>query len=116
MQRLRNARVVDLRSLSGRPLTDVEAKQLTARMNAANMAASGNAKKPLYIPPDEYFTSVGGKDLICSTPNGELVRLNDPRCPPAIRKALQQRMPAVSNGILGSSPNTKLSDDLGLDN
>src|SRR5690606_30439862 len=61
MQRLRNARVVDLRSLSGRPLTDVEARQLTARMNAANMATSGNTKKPLYIPPDEYFTSVGGK-------------------------------------------------------
>lgn len=112
--RLRNARVVDLRSLSGRPLTDAEARQLTARMNAANMATTGSTKKPLYIPPDEYFTSIGGKDLICATPNGELVQLNDPRCPPAIRKALQQRGPQVSNGILGSSPTSKLSDDLGL--
>jgi len=114
MQRLRNARVVDLRSLSGRPLTDAEAKQLTARMNAANMATSGNTKKPLYIPPDEYFTTVGGRDLICATASGELVQLNDPRCPPAIRKALQQRGPAVSNGILGSAPDGDFAKELGI--
>lgn len=116
MVRLRNARVVDLRSLSGRPLTDAEAKQLTARMNAANMASKGNVKKPLYIPSDEYFVSVGGKDLICATPNGELVGLNDPRCPPAIRKALQQRGPVVSNGILGTAPDADFSKELGLNN
>ena len=33
IKRLRNARVVDLRTLDGRPLTDAEAQQLTARMH-----------------------------------------------------------------------------------
>ena len=35
IRRLRNARVVDLRTLDGRPLTDEEARKLTARMTAA---------------------------------------------------------------------------------
>jgi len=114
MQRLRNARVVDLRSLSGRPLTDAEAKQLTARMNAANMATTANSKKPLYYPPDEYFTTVGGRDLICATPTGDLVRLEDPRCPADIRKALQARGPVVSNGVIGTDPNGNFSKELGI--
>src|SRR5690606_36368178 len=58
MQRLRNAKVVDLRSLSGRPLTEQEARTLTARMRAANMSVSTISKRPLYLPPDEYFTRV----------------------------------------------------------
>ncbi|MCF1741594.1 hypothetical protein [Paradevosia shaoguanensis] len=116
IQRLRNARVVDLRSLSGRPLTDAEARQLTARMNAANMATTANTKRPLYYPPDEYFTTVGGRDLVCATPSGELVRIDDNRCPPAIRKALQSRgvKGPASSGM--SDPFSSLSNDLGLSN
>src|SRR5690606_15701310 len=38
LQRLRNAKVVDLRSVAGRPLTEQEARTLTARMRAANMS------------------------------------------------------------------------------
>lgn len=86
LKRLRNARVVDLRTLSGRPLTDAEAKQLTARMTAAQLKSG---PRPLYLPPDEYFTVVGGQDLVCLAKNGDLVPLNDKACPEEIRKALQ---------------------------
>lgn len=87
LKRLRNARVVDLRTLSGRPLTDAEARQLTARMTAAQLKSG---PRPLYLPPDEYFTVVGGQDLVCLAKNGDLVPLSDKSCPPEIRKALQQ--------------------------
>ena len=50
---LRNARVVDMRTLGGRPLTEAEARQLTARMQAANMAVTANNERPLYLPPAE---------------------------------------------------------------
>jgi hypothetical protein len=89
LQRLRNAKVVDLRSVAGRPLTEAEAKQLTARMRAANMNVSVNGKRPLYLPPEEYFTRVGDAQLVCSTPTGEVVAISDPKCPDAVRKALQ---------------------------
>lgn len=85
MKRLRNARVVDLRTLNGRPLTEVETKQLTARMNAAKLKGG---PKPLYLPPDEYYTTVKGQDMVCLAANGELVPLNDTSCPPEVRKAL----------------------------
>lgn len=87
LQRLRNARVVDLRSLSGRPLTEAETRQLTAKMTADRLQAGG--PRPLYLPPDQYFTTVDNLDLICLAANGDLVPLEDPRCPPAIRAALQ---------------------------
>ncbi len=86
--RLRNARVVDLRTIGGRPLTEAESRKLIARMKAARVSLSQNVVRPLYLPPDEYFTSVGGVDLICLAENGDLVPLDDPRCPPAIRAAL----------------------------
>jgi len=99
LKRLRNARVVDLRTLSGRPLTDVEAKQLTARMSAAQLKSG---PRPLYLPPDEYFTVVGGQDLVCLAKNGDLVPLGDRSCPAEIRKALQGDRPKVqSGGVLG---------------
>ncbi len=85
--RLRNARVVDLRSLGGRPLTEAETRQLTARMTADRLNAS--TKRPLYLPPDRYFTTINSVDLICLAANGDLVPLTDPRCPPEIRAALQ---------------------------
>ena len=87
LARLRNARVVDLRSLSGRPLSEAETRQLTARMTADRLHAGNN--RPLYLPPDHYFTTINNQDLICLAPNGDLVPLNDPRCPPEIRAALQ---------------------------
>lgn len=89
VQRLRNARVVDMRSLSGRPLTDVEARALTARMQQSGMAVAGNNKRPLYMPPDEYFTRVGDKDLVCKAANGALVSLRDASCPPDVRRAIE---------------------------
>lgn len=85
IKRLRNARVVDLRTLDGRPLTDAESRQLTARFTAARL--QGGAR-PLYLPPEEYFTTVKGKDMVCLAPNGELVPLDDKSCPPEVRKAL----------------------------
>ena len=86
---LRNARVVDLRSVSGRPLTEVEAKQLTARMI---MAKNYSGPRPLVLPPDEYFTvTPQGNTLVCLAANGELVRIDDPTCPPEIRRALQNQ-------------------------
>ena len=85
IKRLRNARVVDLRTIDGRPLTDEESRQLTARFKAAKLAPGA---RPLYLPPEEYFTTVKGQDLVCLAPNGELVPLSDKSCPPEIRKAL----------------------------
>ncbi|WIY53424.1 hypothetical protein O9Z70_02480 [Devosia sp. YIM 151766] len=96
IENLRNARVVDLRSLSGRPLTEAEINQMTARMRAANIAVSGNAQRPLYLPPAEYFTRVGDAQLVCRAANGELVSLRDDRCPAEVRRALQPTGPRGS--------------------
>lgn len=113
LKRLRNARVVDLRTLAGRPLTDVEARQLTARMTAAQLKGG---PRPLYLPPDEYFTVVGGKDMVCLAKNGDLVPLNDKSCPEEIRKALQAttsgRAPKQP-GLLGTGSNN-LANDVGV--
>lgn len=92
ISRLRNARVVDLRTLSGRPLTDAEAKQLTARMTAARLKPGA---RPLYLPPEDYFTTVGGTDMVCSTKSGTLVPLDHKDCPKEIREALKR--PAVQS-------------------
>lgn len=86
---LRNARVVDLRTVSGRPLTETEARQLTARMV---MAKNYTGARPLILPPDEYFTvSAQGNTLVCLAKNGELVSVNDAACPEEIRRALQNQ-------------------------
>lgn len=107
MARLRNARVVDLRSLSGRPLTEAEARQLTARMQGANMSVTAANKRPLYLPPDEYFVRVGNADLVCRTPAGELVSLRDERCPAEIRRSLTT---APLTGASTASPGARLTD------
>ncbi len=86
LKRLRNARVVDLRTLAGRPLTEAETRQLTARMSAARLKSTGT--RPLYLPPDRYFTTINNVDMVCLAPNGKLVPLDDPTCPPEIRAAL----------------------------
>ncbi len=103
LTRLRNARVVDLRSVSGRPLTEAETKALTARMIAANRQVTVNGQRPLYLPPDEYFVTVAGVDLVCATATGELVSLNDPKCPEDVRKALKRAGPQ-GGGLLGTDP------------
>lgn len=103
LKRLRNARVVDLRTLSGRPLTDKEAQILTARMTAARLKPGA---RPLYLPPEEYFTTVSGTDLICQSKSGDLVPINSKECPEEIRKALQRapvKGDAGTNAGLGSS-------------
>ena len=97
LKRLRDARVVDLHSLSGRPLTDTEQRQLTARMGAANMAVTATTNRPLILPPEDYFTTYKGKNLVCLAPNGQLVALKDPSCPDAIRKALAKAGPDTSS-------------------
>jgi hypothetical protein len=106
IKRLRNARVVDLRTLSGRPLTDAEAKQLTARMTAAQLKSG---PRPLYLPPDEYFTTVRGQDMVCLAPNGDLVALTDKACPDEIRRALRRAAP---RGAGATNPTVELSDQL----
>lgn len=107
LRRLRNARVVDLRTLSGRPLTDTEAKQLTARMTAAQLKSG---PRPLYLPPDEYFTTVRGQDMVCLAPNGDLVALTDEACPDEIRRALRRTAPRAA---AATNPTVELSDQLG---
>ncbi|WP_297104045.1 hypothetical protein [uncultured Devosia sp.] len=97
---LRNARVVDMRTLGGRPLTEAEARQLTARMVQANMAVTANNERPLYLPPAEYFTRVGDAQLVCRAASGELVPLSDDRCPADVRRALQKQGP--TSGGLGT--------------
>ena len=107
IQRLRNAKVVDLRSLSGRPLTAEEARALTARMSAAGMQVSAAGTRPLYLPPDEYFTRVGDANLVCRTANGELVPLSDARCPEEVRRALRSQ--GQGSNMLSSGATTKLT-------
>lgn len=110
LTRLRNAKVVDLRSAAGRPLTEQETRTLVARMQAANADVSTvNGKRPLYLPPDEYFTRVGNADLVCSTPNGELVSLNDPKCPESVRKAIRAAYTAPVTSTTSSGPGVKLT-------
>lgn len=86
---LRNARVVDLRSVSGRPLTEQEARQLTARMIAARRYTG---PRSLIVPPDDYFTTASnGTELVCLAANGDLVAVTDRKCPAEVRRALQQQ-------------------------
>lgn len=88
IQRLKNIRVVDPTALSGRPLTDAEVKQLTAKMTNAKVQAG---PRPLYLPPVEYFTVKDGKELVCMSKSGELVPLDDPKCPPEVKAALLKK-------------------------
>ncbi len=98
LNHLRDARVIDLSSLSGRPLTDVERRQLTARMQAANMQVSSTNSRPLTLPPVSYYSDYKGKDLVCLAKDGTLVSLSDAKCPDDIKKAMQRQGPA-GNGI-----------------
>ncbi|WP_316359032.1 hypothetical protein [Devosia sp.] len=110
LTRLRNAKVVDLRSVAGRPLTEQETRTLVARMQAANMDVStSNGKRPLYLPPEEYFTRVGDAELVCAVGNGELVSINDPKCPESVRKAIRAQYTAPTSTGISSGPGVGLT-------
>lgn len=95
IQLLRGARVVDLKNLStnGRAFTPAEMAEVSRRFREQRekYAAEKNkgANRPLYLPPERYFTKVGGTELICLTDDGDLVPLDSPLCPEEIRAALQ---------------------------
>lgn len=81
---LRDGRVVDAGQVQGRPLTEAETRQLAARM-AAYRRAQGQGERSIYLPPEAYFNRVGNQQMICLAPNGTLVPLTDPTCPPDVR-------------------------------
>lgn len=89
LSRIKQAKVFDPVTSSGRPMTQAEIAQLTARMQ--NVTIKKGAR-PLYLPPEEYFTTVKGQDLVCLAPSGELVPLDDPACPPEVKKALAKKL------------------------
>ena len=111
LKRLRNARVVDLHTLAGRPLTEAETKKLTARMTAARLATG---PRPLYLPPEEYFTTINGEDVVCMSKEGELVPLTHKDCPYEIRESIGRKAPE-SPGMLGGDPSRSLADSVGVD-
>ncbi|MCZ4271435.1 hypothetical protein [Maritalea porphyrae] len=90
---LRGARVVDLGAVKGRPFTPEEMAEVARRFReqreAYAKALQSGTNRPLYLPPERYFTKVGGQDLICLADNGDLVPLDSPLCPEDIRAALQ---------------------------
>jgi hypothetical protein len=102
LKRLRNARVVDLRTIAGRPLTEEETRQLTARMTAARLKPGA---RPLYLPPEEYFFNLEGTDLVCMSKSGQLVPVKSRDCPLEVREALKSNN-NMNPGLLSSgAPN-----------
>ena len=91
LQHLRNARVIDLQALDGRPLTDTERKQLTARLAAANVGQAPGTRA-LTLPPVSYFADYKGKDAVCKAADGTLVPFRDARCPDQIRRVMAKDM------------------------
>jgi hypothetical protein len=88
LNRARHARVVDVNTPDGRPLTQAELQKLTAKMKAYRLSD----KRSIFVPPEQYFELSGNKeDLVCLAPNGDLVPVNDPTCPLEIRKALLKK-------------------------
>jgi hypothetical protein len=83
--RIRNTRVVDIDSLTGRQLTNAESQKLAIQLRAVRV----NKERSIYLPPEQYYSTVQKPaDLVCLAPSGELVAVNDPLCPPEIQKAL----------------------------
>jgi hypothetical protein len=83
--RAKRTKVVSLQTPDGRPLTASELRALTARMKEYRISR----ERSIFTPPEEYFSvSSNQQDLVCLAANGELVSVNDPACPPEIRKAL----------------------------
>ena len=51
-----------------------------------------NQKRSIFTPPEQYFSlDASQQDLVCLAANGDLVSVNDPACPPEIRKALLKK-------------------------
>lgn len=88
LARAKRAKVVTLQTPDGRPLTQAELKALTARLKEFRISK----QRSIFTPPEEYFSvSANQQDLVCLAANGELVSVNDPACPPEIRKALLKK-------------------------
>ena len=88
LARAKRTKVVSLQTPDGRPLTAAEAQALTARMKEYRVSR----QRSIFTPPEEYFSvSANQQDLVCLTAGGELVSVNDPACPPEIRKALLKK-------------------------
>jgi hypothetical protein len=88
LARAKRTKVVSLQTPDGRPLTQAELKALTARMKEFRVSK----QRSIFTPPEEYFSvSVNQQDLVCLSAAGELVSVNDPACPPEIRKALLKK-------------------------
>ena len=85
LARAKRTKVVTVSTPDGRPLTAEELRSLTSRMKEYRISQ----KRSIYTPPEEYFTvTANQQDLVCLAANGDLVSVNDPACPPEIRKAL----------------------------
>ena len=88
LARAKRTKVVTLSTPDGRPLTAAELKSLTSRMKEYRVSS----QRSIYTPPEQYFSvSANQQDLVCLAANGELVSVNDPACPPEIRKALLKK-------------------------
>lgn len=91
VRRIRQARVIDSIDVSGdRPLTPAEMKFISERVRQARLTFQQNREVTLFEPPKAYFTSLGGSDFVCLATDGDLVLLDDPKCPPEIRAALKK--------------------------
>ncbi|MBU1176129.1 MAG: hypothetical protein KKH72_12060 [Alphaproteobacteria bacterium] len=87
--RIRKIIVFDGRADSGRKLTNAEIAQLTRNIESGRLRLITDAEAPLWVPDESYFTTkVGGQEAICLAPNGDLVSIDDPACPPEIRQQL----------------------------
>ena len=88
LARAKRTKVVSLTTPDGRPLTQSELQALTARMKEFRVSK----QRSIYTPPEQYFSvNATTQDLVCLAANGDLVSVNDPACPPEIRKALLKK-------------------------
>jgi hypothetical protein len=88
LARAKRTKVVTVSTPDGRPLTAEELRTLTSRMKEYRISQ----KRSIYTPPEEYFTvTANQQDLVCLAANGDLVSVNDPACPPEIRKVLLKK-------------------------
>ena len=92
---LRGARVIDLNvaGREGRAFTPEEMAEVARRFREQResyaKALKSGKNRPLYLPPERYFTKVNNVDLICLAENGDLVPLDSPLCPAEIKAALE---------------------------
>ncbi|HWV01502.1 MAG TPA: hypothetical protein VN109_10080 [Devosia sp.] len=88
IEHAKHARVVDINTPDGRPLTAAELKTLTAKMKSFTLSS----KRSIFTPPEQYFSLDNNQqDLVCLSKTGDLVSVNDPSCPVEIRNALLKK-------------------------